>query len=193
MKFSREELIDLSKAWIVISLAFAIVLSNEIFSLSFLLTVLISAITVGVGFLLHELAHKYVALRYGCTAEFRSFDQMLVFALLMSWILGIVFAAPGAVFISGNVNLERNGRISIAGPITNLVIALIFLLISFTSINNIFLINGLGIGEFGFFINTWLALFNMIPFWNFDGKKIFYWNKTAWITVVGIALVFLFV
>jgi len=48
----------------------------------------------------------------------------------MSFIGGIVFAAPGAVMIMGMVSREENGRIAAAGPITNMVIAVIFLLVS---------------------------------------------------------------
>ena len=113
---------------------------------------------------------------------------MLLFALLTSF-LGIVFAAPGAVFISGNVNIERNGRISAAGPITNLILAFIFLIMQFFTVSGTFLEQ---IASYGFIVNSWLALFNMIPFWNFDGKKVFYWNKTVYLTIVVIAVVFLF-
>ena len=186
-KFSRREIIDLTKAWVVISLAFAIVLTPDKFSLELLYNFLLSGITVGIGFLLHELAHKKFAQKYGCMAEFIAFDTMLVFALLTSF-FGFVFAAPGAVFISGNVNIERNGRISAAGPITNLILAFIFLigLIIFQSgfLNTI--------SNYGYFVNAWLALFNMIPFWNFDGKKVFYWNKGVYITIVLVAVLFLF-
>ena len=148
--------------------------------------ILLSAITVGIGFLLHELAHKKLAQKYGCMAEFIAFDYMLVFAVLTSF-LGFVFAAPGAVFISGNVNIERNGRISAAGPILNLVLAFIFLIGLFVFPRGFLNI----VSNFGYFVNAWLALFNMIPFWNFDGKKVFYWNKTVYITIVLIAVFFL--
>ena len=44
--------------------------------------------------------------------------------------LGFVFAAPGAVYTYANyMNDEINGKISIAGPIVNIIIALIFLAI----------------------------------------------------------------
>ncbi|MBS3134650.1 hypothetical protein J4214_05460 [Candidatus Woesearchaeota archaeon] len=187
-RFSKHEVIDLLKAWIVISLAFAIVLTPNKFSMDLLYNILLAAITVGVGFLLHELAHKKLAQKYGCLAEFIAFDSMLLFALLTSF-LGIVFAAPGAVFISGNVNIERNGRISAAGPITNLILAFIFLIMQFFTVSGTFLEQ---IASYGFIVNSWLALFNMIPFWNFDGKKVFYWNKTVYLTIVVIAVVFLF-
>jgi len=122
---SDTEIRDLIKAWIAISFAFAIVLRGGI-GLSFYQVFIVSAITVGTGFLLHELGHKIVAQRYGCFAEFRSFDQMLVLAVIMSF-FGFVFAAPGAVMISGPVGVRRNGKISAAGPIVNLAFSLLSL------------------------------------------------------------------
>ena len=187
---SRTEIIDILKAWVAISIAFAVVLSNRnIIAGSFISNFLLSALTVGVGFLFHELSHKVVAQRYGAIAEFRAFDYMLVLAIAMSF-LGFVFAAPGAVMIAGGkINIKRNGKISVAGPITNLVLAIIFFIIMKLDFSN--MVNT--IGQYGFLINSWLALFNMIPVWNFDGRKIFVWNKAVWISVVGIALIFLFV
>jgi len=78
MKFSPIEQQDLVKAWFVIALAFAIVLNGGLgFGSEFFILIVLSAITVGLGFLLHELAHKYVAQKYGCWAEFRAFNGML--------------------------------------------------------------------------------------------------------------------
>ena len=53
---SEKEIRDLIKAWVAISLAFAIVLRNAI-GLSFYQVFIVSAIAVGAGFLLHELGH----------------------------------------------------------------------------------------------------------------------------------------
>jgi len=171
---SRKEIIDITKAWAAITIAFAIVLRSGI---GILESLLVSAIAVGLGFLLHELGHKVVAQYYRCFAEFRSFDSMLLLAIAMSF-FGFVFAAPGAVMISGFVNKERNGKISIAGPAVNIVLALIFFLLSFLIGQNIVL-------SYGYRINVWLALFNMIPFGNFDGSKILRWDKYIyWIFVI---------
>ena len=188
---SQKEIVDITKAWIAISVAFAILLTggpiyNNIFSSKFYSMFIISSITVGIGFLLHELGHKFVAQRYGCFAEFRSFDNMLVLAILMSF-FGFLIAAPGAVFISGKVGRERNGKISAAGPVVNIILAVVFLAASFSSIEII-----KKTSFYGFMINSWLALFNMIPLWNFDGAKIFKWNKLYYFAITATAFIFVF-
>ena len=175
---SKREILDISKAWIAITIAFAIVLKG---GSSFMEAVSIAAIAVGLGFLLHELGHKLVAQYYRCFAEFRSFDQMLILAVLMSF-FGFVFAAPGAVMIRGWVDKRRNGIISVAGPVVNIALALIFLGISFLIGDNIVL-------QYGYGINIWLALFNMIPVWHFDGSKIWRWNKYVYGLIVIVCLV----
>src|SRR3989344_5461319 len=171
LKFSKIEIRDLTKAWIAISVAFAIALAGGIIyvqpNFSFLTSILLAALTVGVGFLLHELGHKVIAQRYGCFAEFRADNMMLIIAIITSF-FGFLFAAPGAVMIAGRVSTERNGKISIAGPLVNIVLALIFMT-SGLVINEGFF--G-GLFSFGFFINTWLAIFNLVPLWILDGKKV---------------------
>ncbi len=180
------ELRDLLKAWIAIALAFAIVMRGYQ-DFTFYQVFILSAITVGTGFLLHELAHKFVAQRYGCFAEFRSFDPMLLLAIGMSF-FGLVFAAPGAVMIHGRVDVRRNGIISVAGPVTNLILAVIFIGLYFLFPDGLIA----SIALYGFYINSWLALFNMIPVWNFDGAKILPWSKPVYFSVVAIALAFMF-
>ena len=179
---SETELKDILKAWIAVSVAFAIVLSSSLLSTNFYTKFIIASLTVGIGFLFHELGHKIVAQRYGCFAEFRSFDNMLILAIAMSF-FGFIFAAPGAVVISGRVNKIKSGRISAAGPIVNLVLALLFLVLLFMQLPKPFQETA----YYGFLINSWLALFNMIPFWLFDGYKILKWNKLVYGIIVGFA------
>jgi len=188
MRFSTLELQHLFRAWLIISVAFAILL-NRGFELSnqFFIAVLMAAFTVGLGFLLHELAHKFLAQRYGCLAEFRAFDTMLILALVMS-LFGFILAAPGAVFIQGNVNIARNGRISAVGPLVNIVLAAMFfvvLVIVSSVFPNPLLIN---LAFYGLSINGWLALFNMLPFWHLDGTKVLKWNKKIYAALIGGAL-----
>ncbi len=182
---SETEIKDLIKAWAAISIAFAIIMRG-LAGLDLYQVFIVATVTVGTGFLLHELGHKLVAQKYGCFAEFRSFDQMLLLAVLMSF-FGFVFAAPGAVMIRGPVGKRRNGIISAAGPIVNIVLALLFLLLLFVSYGFISII-----AFYGFYINSWLALFNMIPIWNLDGAKVLKWDKKAYGIIVAIALLLMF-
>lgn len=195
---SKVELLDITKAWLMVALTFAFLFSgmnlmdgslsfDKLESSSFWILVVVSLFTAGIGFLLHEMAHKLVAQHYGCAAEFRSFDEMLFFALLLSVGIGFTFIAPGAVMISGMITRKENGIISIAGPLTNYVLALIFLglMLLFPTLSLIFSI--------GFNINLWLGLFNMIPLMNFDGAKIWRWNIPAWIGMVAFGVFFLFI
>ncbi len=182
---SNIEIRDLTKAWIAISLAFAILLNHGLgFSSRFVMIFLISAFTVGVGFLLHEMGHKIVAQKYGCVAEFRSFDQMLLLAVFFSF-FGFILAAPGAVMIGGrHVSISRNGKISVAGPLINVILALFFLLA--LQVHNTYAL------RVGLAINALLALFNMIPIGNFDGRKILAWNRWVWgsVALMGAGLMY---
>ena len=181
----RKEAVDLLKAWIAISLAFAIATTGFGFSYKFAIAVAIAAFTVGIGFLGHELAHKFVAQKFGCWAEFRSFDQMLLIAIVMSF-FGFVFAAPGGVFIRGRQSLRHNGIISASGPATNIVVSLLFLGIAM--IVPSWLVLAKTVASYGFFINSWLAAFNMLPFFNFDGRKVLAWNKLVYFVLLGAAV-----
>jgi len=183
---SENEIKDILKAWIAITFAFTIAFLGFSSILNFIYGLVLSAVTVGLGFLLHELAHKVVAQRYGCFAEFRAFDKMLIVMIFLSF-LGIVFAAPGAVMIEGPVGKKRNGIISIAGPVVNLILAAIFL-VNFFLLPVEFMKR---ISYYGFMINTLLAMFNMIPFWILDGAKVWRWSKPAWFITIIIGALFM--
>ncbi len=170
MKTSKTEIKHLARAWAAITLAFTILFIGNIDSLrSAVETFLLSGVTVGVAFVLHELAHKIVAQHYGLFAEFRSDGKMLLIAIATSF-FGIILAAPGAVMISGHAGVNRTGKVSMAGPLTNIILSAVFLIIDLA-------IGGSLLTGFGHTINAWLAVFNMIPFGFFDGAKILLWNK----------------
>lgn len=76
--------------------------------------------------------------------------------------------------------------ISLAGPLTNIVLAAIFFLLGISGL--------LGSGvwsravSFALFINLILAAFNMLPFGPLDGKKIFDANRMVW-ALVGLPVI----
>ena len=134
-------------------------------------------ITVGLAFVLHELAHKYVAVQYGARAEYRAWTWGLFLALGLAFLSNgnFIFAAPGAVYIFGKaVSREENGRIALAGAAMNLSLAIAFLALGL-------LVPDLqGIAAVGVWVNAFLGAFNLLPFGPLDGSKVFAWNKTAW-------------
>ncbi len=192
IKTSNAEIRDIGKAWIALSFAFALLFSgiyllggrsfSYILSTNFMLIFLVSLGTAGLGFLLHELAHKFVAQHFGCMAEFRAFDQMIVLAVGLAAVIGWIFAAPGAVMISGTVTRKENGIISLAGPAMNFALAAIFW----------FIAQSIPLFSVGHFVNAWLGIFNLIPFGNLDGKKILSWSKAWWVGSVALGIYLLF-
>jgi Zn-dependent protease len=177
--FSSQELKDLFKSLLVIGLAYTIVTSGFSLGVEFFVMLIISIATAGAAFLFHELSHKIAAHRYGCQSEFRSDNTMLFFTLVLSF-LGMMFAAPGAVYISGTLTTREYGKVSAAGPLSNIIMAILFLGLT------LFFPGGFlqAIGLIGMSINAWIALFNMIPFGNFDGIKIWRWSKVAYFALV---------
>lgn len=188
MEFSSRELRDLLVAWAALGLAFTFFIlapggpralmrgEYDLFGGVFVL----SLVTVGVGFLLHELAHKVVAIRFGQAAAFRADYGMLGLAVLVS-LAGFLFAAPGAVYHRGYVTARENGLIAVAGPLTNLALLVVFV--------PLFYVGGPGgflrqVGQFGATINVFLAGFNMLPFGPLDGRKVLDWSKVVFALVL---------
>lgn len=189
MRFSQTEIFHLMISVTVLTIAFSfaiIRIENLMWNLSSFLTIIPqSFLAIVTAFVCHELAHKYMGQKYGYWSEFRMFPQGLLLALVFGVFFGIVFAAPGAVQIYGSPRKKEYGHISLAGPLTNIGISLVALSIfTFTS--------GL-IGSIAFFIgyiNIFLALFNLLPFGPFDGRKVMSWRFDIWISVFILTIVF---
>lgn len=184
--FSRLEIRDIILAWLALSAAFLLAQRGRlVFGGGLLTNIVVSVVAVGSGFVLHELMHKFTAQRYGYRAEFRMWPFGVVFALLTS-VVGFIFAAPGATYIQGyGVPERQNGLISLAGPLTNVVVGSLFLP---------FLLIGNGViqqaGQVGLSINYFLAAFNMLPVMPLDGAKVLRWNKVLWgVVFVPLAVV----
>ena len=102
----------------------------------------------GLAFILHELAHKFP----------------------------LKIIAPGAVMIGNIASWDHYGKVSIAGPATNIGMGIIFFMIALVSGNPMVY----SLARIGVNINASLALFNLLPFGIFDGAKIIKWNKYTW-------------
>jgi Zn-dependent protease len=188
VKFSSSEVRDIIISMLVIAGVFAYVLKGKDINLA-INYFPVTLIAVGLGFVLHELAHKFVAINYGFWAEYKLWKEGLGLAIISS-VFGFVFAAPGAVYIHGEyISEEQNGKISVAGPLTNIFLALVFLVLLNISaaspiIQTICLV--------GFSINSFIALFNLIPINPLDGAKILSWSPLIWILTAAVAFIMSF-
>ena len=133
------------------------------------------------AFLVHELAHKFLAQYYGSWAEFRAFMWGLVVTAISALpMMPFKFIAPGAVMI-GLSDRSKFGRVALVGPLTNLAMGFSFLFLSvfFNFLSPYFLV--------GASFNGWIALFNLMPFGVLDGQKIFEWSKLIWAITMAAA------
>jgi Zn-dependent protease len=138
------------------------------------------------SFLMHEMAHKIVAQRKGYWAEFRLTVMGAILTLLSILSPFFKIISPGAVMVSGYADTANMGRISIAGPTTNITFSTIFLVAAFLvpedpSITMMLVVCAA--------LNAWISLFNLIPFGVFDGYKVFLWNKAVWALSFAVSVV----
>jgi Zn-dependent protease len=199
-RFSKVEIVHIAISILVLALAFTLVYASrnnrfimtaferasaDVFgsaTWAFLILFIACIGLVFISFFLHEMGHKFVAQKNGLWSEYRMFPLGLGLTLLISF-TGFLFAAPGAVMIAGPMDDRTNGKISIAGPIVNII----FSAVGFAGC---MLLNG-DILVVPFFLlaslNASLALFNLIPVPPLDGSKILGWNVVVWIAAVAVA------
>lgn len=192
--YGRDDNVELLKAWAGTSLAFGIfIVGGQVLSSGFLYWLTIAALTCGIGFLLHELAHRVVARNFGAEAHFVANNGWLAISLVIAF-LGVFIAAPGAVWHRGYLSAMQGGLIALAGPVTNLVLALGFLLLG-SNVDPQAEIFGIYVKDLcavGHRINAWLGLFNMIPAGPFDGAKVLAWDWRVFAVTVAAALLLVF-
>jgi len=158
----------------------------------------IVAASVSLAFLPHELMHRYVARKMGCFSRFvlDPFGLMLTLATAIPFI-PFKIIIPGYVLISSHyydpITRKRiEGVSAIAGPLTNLVIALIGIVLLNTATLlrtnqylNIFLL-------YLIIVNAWIAFFNLLPVPPLDGSKIISWKPINWALLFTLSIILLF-
>lgn len=179
---SKTEIRDLTISVVALALAFS-QFNLQVFPATIIIIVLV--------FAFHELSHKFVAQKYGCFAEYRMWPLGIALAILSSF-TGIIFAAPGATYISpyykkkfafsvAHLTKKEYGKISLAGPLTNISVGIISLLLSLA-----FPLSFLTtLTQISFF----LAFFNLLPIFPLDGSKVIAWDRKIWLTVFAASLI----
>ncbi|MHA1770189.1 MAG: AN1-type zinc finger domain-containing protein [Candidatus Thorarchaeota archaeon] len=152
----------------------------------------VSVITMFIAsFMIHEFSHKFMAQHYGLWSEFRMTTQGYYLSAI-----AILFSFPvfgtGVMYSSGTRSTSEDGKINLAGPLSNSIIA------SFCAGIALLLLSTGGINPFLGFVfvyaiqlNAILGLFNMIPIQPFDGATVLHWNKIVWIIVTVLLVVML--
>ncbi len=193
-KFSRTEIFHILIAMGVLTIAFSFTISrNNIISGfnrldSFPSSIIVSFLGIVTAFFVHEIFHKLMAQKYGLWSEFRMYPQGLLFSMILAFITGFVFAAPGAVMFRGETRNFEIGRIAVAGPTANILIAVI----TFILYRYVFLETDVGkIFAFICLVNVLLATFNLLPISPLDGSKVLRWNGILWSILLIISIILL--
>lgn len=197
-RFSRIEITHLLISIGVLTLVFSLLITQNNIFYGLLQGFNINSLPYGIAlaflgvvtaFFIHEISHKLMAQKLNLWAEYRMFPQGLRLALLLGVLAPFIFAAPGAVMFRGGSRDFETGKIAVAGPLANIVIAAItlpiYLYIVFEEV-----IIGPIIG-FVCLINAFLATFNLLPFGPLDGVKVIRWNATIWIILLIISVIIL--
>jgi Zn-dependent protease len=185
-QFSPGEIRSIIIAWIVLSFgwtySYILGVINGAGTLDFVIAGFIATAT---GFILHEMGHKFVAIRRGYVANFRlwTWGLLLTIGTVVASGGSFLFGAPGAVYIApaaatgfygydssyrGSDPNYENMIISAAGPGLNLLFALGFLGLLLVSSGFLQIV-----GFLGYQLNVGLGSFNMLPVPPLDGSKIF--------------------
>ena len=130
-----------------------------------------SVLVASPGIILHELAHKFVALGFGLRAVYEIFPAGLFIGVLLKVFgSGFVLLAPGYVSISG-ANILQSSLTAFAGPVMNLLlwVGAVILLRSGKHLSHGKFIGLMLVKE----MNKCLFIFNMIPLPPLDGFKVF--------------------
>lgn len=151
--------------------------------------------TGAIAIIPHELAHRQVARNSGCYSRFTLSFRGFMLTFIINLLAGLYFP-PFLIFTAGYtliscsfVGSRVEGITAAAGPITNIIIAIIaglllrfpmpFTLYYFLSLLAVF--------------NAWVAFFNLIPMYPLDGEKVFRWNRMYWITLFLFSMILLIV
>ena len=181
----HDDIVEIAKAWAGTTIAYAIVQTGvaNLLSPQFIEQLLVASIVCGVGFVVHEVAHRQVARHFGASAHFAADNRWLLLSLLIAF-AGIFIA----VWHTGVNDKRRLGLISLAGPLSNLVLAVVFLLIYPVAFllgwdfDLLYVICMVGVG-----FNAWIGLFNLIPNGPFDGAKVLAWSSSVYVVMLAVA------
>ncbi len=199
--FSRKELTNM--AFLAIAAAFMISFRDwggETFDAAAGFRNLFDAFLISaLAIVVHESAHKIYALHHGYAAEHKPWHMAVIFGLLLTLVTNghLYYFGFGVLVyhLAGDrlgrfryqMNMKDVGLISVAGPLANLLLAIIF--------KAGYIATGSALAEKAFLINIWFAIFNMLPLPWVDGGNLFFSGRIMYMffaAFVGVVSLFLF-
>lgn len=188
LKISNQELAHIGVAWFIFSIAFAPQMfiqgyasTNNIYTAMTIVS--IASFALGFAFIFHEMGHKFAAQYFKARAEFK-LDRRGMLITVISIALRFYLLMPGATFWESNLSKysDIRGRVSASGPIVNLHLAclsIVFFIFQGSPLGSIGWVL-FYFGQISLYLNVFLGIFNLIPVWILDGKKIFEWSEMIW-------------
>jgi Zn-dependent protease len=134
-----------------------------------------AALSVAPAIILHEFAHKFVAIAFGLEAVFKAAYFWLFIGLMMKMMgTGFIFFVPAYVNISNPTGLGiipfSYAMVAFAGPAMNGILWLLTSLVLKYNLVNRKYFPLLNVTKR---VNMFLFIFNMLPLPGFDGFKVF--------------------
>jgi Zn-dependent protease len=119
---------------------------------------------------LHELAHKFVAMAFGAQAILQAPIDWYVLVIILKLLNFPLLFFVGGYVVHTPLPPLQSALVSVAGPLTNLVLYLTCMgLVRFKLVNKKYY----RIISISAQLNLFLAIFNMIPIPGFDGYEFF--------------------
>ena len=150
-------------------------------------SIFLFVVVAGFTVVAHELAHRYTALRYKATMEYKFWGVGMAIMLITTILTNTPFAQPARTILNArDLDSRKSGIISYAGPVMSLLLALIFL--------GMVLYGGFlkDMGTIGFGVSALGCVYSLMPFEPMEGRRVYRWNKAVWaFTFVPALLVYL--
>jgi Zn-dependent protease len=197
IKFTKEEIRNLLISIIVISILFTINMTQKSgWTNPDIINILIITIIIfSISLIAKIYSQKYLARKYHYHIEYKIWGYGLIFALI-TMLLNIFVITPG-YFKYGLYDRiatdEEKAKIALIGPAINIIIAVIFL-IALIILKSMMTTGIIKLAMLiGFYINTYMAVFNLIPFMALDGIKLFEYDMKMWIAPMIISVILLII
>jgi Zn-dependent protease len=119
---------------------------------------------------LHELAHKFVAMSFGATAILHAPYKMYAIVILLKLMRFPLLFFVGGYVIHDPLPALQSSLVAVAGPLTNLILwVTAILVVKYSLIDKKYYKIIVPMGK----INMFLFIFNMLPLPGFDGYHFF--------------------